>query len=381
MNILLLLLSCSDYDLNRKNNGGDEALSEIQVSPEMIDFGEVSQGESRSETVQVSSVGDLTLDISRIRLEGGWNFSLTDANPAQLLPGESLNFIASWESDGYEDSDNIIITSNDLSNPEVVVPIFGSPMEDTGGPDTGDTGAPLSQPIAVCSVNPTEVEAIHGSADWIGTSSYDPGGESIVSYDWQLISAPSGSTDVMPSGGMNRRNFVPNLVGEYIGQLIVTNSSGLTSEPCYATLNAIPGGDLWIEMFWIHPGDDMDLHLLSPRGSLTTGSDCYYANCTWGGLDWGVGGDPSDNPILDLDDIPGTGPENINIDNPANGIYTVYVHDYPGSVYIGRNDVTVNIYVGGILEWTDTRNIDSENYYESYCEIDWSSGSAIVTSL
>jgi hypothetical protein len=381
MNIIFLILACSDYDLNRKNDPNDDSLAKIQVSPEAINFGEVPQGESRSETVHISSVGGLTLNVSGIRLEGGWNFSLTNANPVQLLSGESSDVVVSWESDGYEDSDNLIINSNDLDNPEVIVPILGSLPEDTGSPDTGDTGAPLSQPVAVCSVSPTEVEAIHGSADWIGASSYDPSGEAIISYDWQLISAPSGSTDVMPSGGMNRINFVPNLVGEYIGQLIVTNSSGLASEPCYATLSAVPGGDLWIEMFWIHSGDDMDLHLLSPRGSLTTDSDCYYANCTWGGLDWGVRGDTSDNPILDLDDIPGAGPENINIDDPANGAYTVYVHDYPGSAYIGRNDVTVNIYVGGILEWTDTRNIDSENYYAPYCEIDWISGSAVVTSL
>lgn len=381
MNILFLLLACSDYDLNRKNNPNDDSLAQIQVSPEMISFGEVPQGESRSETVQISSIGDLTLNISSVRLDGGWNFSITNANPAQLLSGESLDVVVSWESEGYEDSDNLIINSNDLDNPEVIVPILGSPPEDTGSPDTGDTGIPLSQPVAVCSVDPAEVEAIHGSADWLGSSSYDPNGDSIVSYDWQLISSPSGSTDVMPSGGANRRGFVPNMVGEYVGQLIVTNSSGISSEPCYATLSAIPGGDLWIEMFWTHSGDDMDLHLLSPRGSLTADSDCYYANCTWGGLDWGVRGDTSDNPILDLDDIPGTGPENININDPANGIYTVYVHDYPGSSYIGRNNVTVNIYVGGILEWTDTRNIDSENYYEPYCEIDWISGSAAVSSL
>jgi hypothetical protein len=376
--ILFFLISCSDYELNNKINPPVEGIPQIEVNPTLINFGEITTGEIVSESIQIKSVGEITLNISNISLVDGWNFSLTDAEPSSLEPGSSSTFVVSWESEGFSDSDSIRINSNDPVNLEVIIPVSGLVPEDTGSPDTG---VPVSQPVAVCSVDPGEVEAIHGSADWIGSSSYDPNGEAIVSYDWQLISAPSGSTDGMPSGGANRRNFIPTLAGEYIGQLVVTNSSGLSSEPCFATLNAIPGGDLWIEMFWINSGDDMDLHLLAPGGTLVSNLDCYYGNCTSRGLDWGIRGDVSDNPILDLDDIPGTGPENININSPSSGAYTVYVHDYPGSVYSGRNDVTVNIYIGGFLEWTDTRNINSEDYYEPFCEIDWRSGTGIVTSL
>ena len=239
------------------------------------------------------------------------------------------------------------------------------PIEDTGPVDTGEP--PLTQPVAVCAADPDEVEAVHGAADWIGSGSYDPGGFAITGYQWTLASSPAGSSALMPAGAANRRNFVPDVAGEYVGQLVVTNSAGVDSEPCFATLNATAGDGLWIELFWTHSGDDMDLHLLAPGGSLTSGSDCYYANCTRG-LEWGGGG-TADNPTLDLDDIPGTGPENINVESPSRGTYTVYVHDYPGSAYYGRNDATVNIYWGGALVWTDTRNLDSEGTYFPFCEI------------
>jgi hypothetical protein len=379
--ILLYLISCSDYQINNKPDDPQDGSPAIEVQPESINFGQVVVGTTESRIVQISSVGEVTLNVSSISLTDGFNFTLTDASPVSLLPSESSEFVVSWQSEGYSDSDSIKIISNDPSNPEVIVTISGLAPDDTGTVDTGDTGAPISQPVAVCSVSPAEVEAIHGSADWIGSSSYDPSGVAIASYDWQLISAPFGSSDVIPSGGANRRGFVPNLAGEYVGQLIVTNSLGISSDPCFATLDAIPGGNLWIEMFWVHSGDDMDLHLVAPGGSIVSDLDCYYGNCTFGILDWGVRGSTIDNPILDLDDIPSTGPENINIESPSSGRYTVYVHDYPGSVYSGRNDVTVNIYVGGYLEWTDTRNIDSEGYYQPFCEINWSAGSGSVTSL
>lgn len=377
--LIFLESGCSDTQLNPIKDPQPDGTPAIEVSPTTLDFGVVPAGDNVAQTLTLTSVGDITLNVTAMQIGAGREtFTLLEPMIGSYLPGEFAELTITYTSDGNETSGELQILSNDPSNPSLGVPLLAGAeiINDTG--DSGDTDPPLSQPVAVCSVDPGEVLAIHESADWIGNSSYDPDGGSIVDYSWTLYSSPAGATATMPGGSANRRGFTPDVAGEYIGELIVTDGDGLVSEPCYATLTATAGDGLWVEMFWIHSGDDMDLHLLDDGGTLATNSDCYYANCTWGGLNWGSSG-PADDPILDLDDIPGTGPENINIDSPARGTYTVYVHDYPGSSYIGRNDVTVNVYFSGRLVWTDTRNINSEGCYEPFVEVTVPGGS--VSSL
>ena len=252
---------------------------------------------------------------------------------------------------------------------------------DTASPpvDTGE-GAPIDPdaPVAVCTVSPDKVRPITQDATWVGRDSYDPN-ELPITYNWTLVHRPVGSAAVMPSGsGADRSGFTTDLAGEYVGRLVVTNSEGIDSDPCEVSLDSEPAEALWVEMFWENSGDDMDLHLLAPGGVLETDTDCYYGNCTpgsWtGGLDWGTIGDTSDDPTLDLDDISLTGPENINIEAPEDRTYTVIVHDYPGSVFEPANAVTINIYLNGSLEWTDTRMISGEDSYTEFASIDVAAG-------
>jgi hypothetical protein len=226
-------------------------------------------------------------------------------------------------------------------------------------------------PWANCSASPNPAEAIHDVVTWSAAGSVDPLGGSLT-YTWTLLSQPAGSVVPFPAydpalpdvGG-----FVPDLVGTYTAQVVATNSVGLSSAPCVVDLDAIPSGDLWVEMYWSHKNDDMDLHLVRDTGSLRTSKDCYYANCK-SGLSWGPTG-PDGDPILDLDDIVGTGPENINVTTPEDLVYHVWVNDYPGHSYTGANDVTVNIYLTGVLAWTDTITISGDDKDVWFADVDW----------
>ncbi|TNE87605.1 MAG: hypothetical protein EP330_18085 [Deltaproteobacteria bacterium] len=243
-------------------------------------------------------------------------------------------------------------------------------IEETDEPDVIDSSDPLEAPVAVCSANPDTVRPPFETSTFYGQDSYDPQGHTITNYAWQLVAAPQGSSVSLGASGANA-TITPDQAGIYTAQLVVTTDDGRVSDPCTADLNAIPAEALWIEMFW-EQAEDIDLHLLAPGGSLESGTDCYYLNCT-GGLEWGAAGQ-ADNPSLDIDDITGTGPENINIGAPAFGTYKVVVHDFEwGSDYTGSNNVTVNIYVDGQLEFTATKPFTGEGAYIDYAEIDWPS--------
>jgi hypothetical protein len=372
MLLLLTLPGCTENELNTIKSGYGIGDPRILVEPAAIDYGFAAADEVVSRTLTITSAGDSALEVAAMGISAGsWAFSILETATGTLEPGDTSEISVIYTSSGTEAGGELQVVSNDPEQPVVSVPLTADAQ---GGDDTGETGDPMSQPDANCYVTPDEVLAIHESAAWMGEDSVDTDSGTIVEYRWSLASAPAGSTATMPGGGANRRGFTPDVAGEYVGQLVVVDDDGIESEPCTATLTATAGEGLWIEMFWTRSGDDMDLHLVNGSGTLTSNQDCYYGNCTYGGLDWGTRGNASDNPVLDLDDIAGVGPENINIEDPANGDFTVYVHDYPGSVYSGRNDVTLNIYIGGVLTWTDTRNINSEGCYEPFAEIQIPSG-------
>ena len=234
-----------------------------------------------------------------------------------------------------------------------------------------------AQPVAVCTATDNLVPPIRSSVDFLGEESYDPNGLDLVNHYWKLVEQPQGSTVTGGGNNVNEMGFVPDVVGRYVFELVVVNEACVHSDPCQVALEAVPDADLWIEMFWQFPGDDMDLHLIQNEAQYLSEGDCYYGNCvSYDGdstLDWGGAGS-EDDPHLDLDDIEGIGPENINIQSPASGQYRVVVHDYPGSERWEANAVTVRIYVGSEMVYEESKSIEGEDIYVPFANINWPSG-------
>jgi hypothetical protein len=142
------------------------------------------------------------------------------------------------------------------------------------------------------------------------------------------------------------------------------------------TINAVPSEDLHIQVTWDDGRSDVDMHLIKGLGPRWGTNDCHFANCKplasgASTLTWGP--DPDNNPHLDVDDVNGYGPENININRPAPGNYNVGVHFYDGHGAFSTV-ATVKIFVQGALIGEYTRQINcSQPVWWNVATIVWGS--------
>lgn len=208
----------------------------------------------------------------------------------------------------------------------------------------------------------------------------------VQSYSWEVSGGPCDQLFLTTTNPV-RQTFTlsgadtavltlrPTLSGDYTVRVRITAVGGQVYVCTFIVHVANPG--LRIELCSDRSAQtDLDLHLHRP-GTTTawfdTNDDCYYGNCassSAAGVPWGypnsplaecVGGPQGTtwqalgycrNPRLDIDSISNNGtPENINVDNPADGeTFRVMTHYYSFS---GSGDPTVhpliNVYCGGVL--------------------------------
>lgn len=213
----------------------------------------------------------------------------------------------------------------------------------------------------------------------------------VVEYRWEIINQPPGSHGFLDDRGAvsprfmfdNSRNTIPgvDIAGFWAVRLTVVDSRGAASvNEALIAFNAIPTDAIHVQLVWDHPDSDVDLHLVHDLGGDVyeefSDNDCYYMNCKVesGGLSWFA--DEAANPTLDVDDLYGYGPENINIEAPATGRYKAAVHYYSDH---GEGDTVaiIRLFLFGNLHSEYHAELTNRDWWE-VAIIDWPSREVTV---
>ncbi|RJO66465.1 MAG: hypothetical protein C4523_12325 [Myxococcales bacterium] len=213
-----------------------------------------------------------------------------------------------------------------------------------------------------------------------GSMSTDANG-AILAYKWEWETKPNEAfrAIIKDSRGNSIQgiwteeahpNFYAELAGTYVVKLTLKDADEGCTElnEDTVTIIAVPDETIHIQLMWSQSGNDHDLHLIRPGGHHSrdcsaNDTDCCWQNCDTkhdaaipcpprgcpgppDAPDWGQTGNREDDATLDIDDIPGRGPENINLSLPELGDYLVTVENYSGD---GQPAVTVRIWLFGVL--------------------------------
>lgn len=241
--------------------------------------------------------------------------------------------------------------------------------------DASLAGAPIGTDAPVAVINGQTDYSPLDTAQFDGTASYDPDGGIIDGYAWVMIAKPAGSNasiQALDETGSVVEFFV-DFAGDYTIELTVTDEEGQQGSTTF-NFSAVPWQAIHVELAWDIDTSDVDLHLVDDTAGGTfyqTPYDCYYGNTN---PNWGVAGDPLDDPRLDIDDVDGYGPENINLDKPINGHrYHVYVH-YFSDDGMGATNATLRIYLNGTLQYEGIKLLSATDKVWNVATVDWPGG-------
>lgn len=125
--LLFLLSACSDYKLNEDKDAVAGAQPDIEVSPTALDFGTIEVGCTVQLPLNISNVGEASLDVASITIGDAADFQLTGVEPFALLPDEHRTVYVDFTPmvEGRVNT-SVDVGSNDPDEPTVDVPNAGT---------------------------------------------------------------------------------------------------------------------------------------------------------------------------------------------------------------------------------------------------------------
>ncbi|MFN3199868.1 MAG: hypothetical protein ACE366_15835 [Bradymonadia bacterium] len=388
----------------------------LEAVPSAVEFRTslVNRTDSRSFTLE--SCGTQPLEIISVNLDAGADeaFELDTAVFDETFAGGLPEILPPVADDGSRTSRTLQVNFSPLEervHNGVILVETNDPFDPIKEISLLGRGVSNACPQAIPAqnelfVSPLDVVLLDGSPSIDQDS---PSGQPAF-YEWVVVSRPEGSVSqpsdrlspADPSMGPAQNPTTPfaqlwiDVAGTYVVELRVTDNLGLSSDQCQTsgrmTIVAEPQEDILVQLTWRTPedpdetdgrGTDLDLHLVHPfaDGWFAAPFDCYYENSK---PDWGVNDDPSDNPVLDVDDANGSGPENINLNNPENTTllgapYLVGVHYYRsndllGDFEYGASFARLRIFIQGELAWDfdgNEKEMQAADHFWDAARIQW----------
>lgn len=391
----------------------------IDVNPDAVEFRTSLVNRTDSRPLNITSCGGSPLSIEQI-------FIAEDSDPAFELDADSLPELPAELPAAADQAPlpsrairvqftpreqriyngKLIIVSNAAGEPSKEISLLGRGVLNA---------CPQARAVQdEFQVVPLDVITLDGS---ISIDQDGPNNQP-VEYEWVIINSPDGSTsqpyerffnNQQPANGGEQDDrttptaqFFVDLAGVYTLELRVRDNLGLGSieceNPAVVTIIAQPDQAILIQLVWSTPtdpdetdsgGTDLDLHMLHPNADswFSSPNDCHFQNPV---PDWGQLENPADDPSLDIDDINGSGPENISLNIPENtevlgAPYLIGVHYYSSQDRLtqfeyGPSIAKLRIFIDGELAWDFTeddnpgeREMQAQDHFWDAAQIDWPS--------
>ena len=145
-------------------------------------------------------------------------------------------------------------------------------------------------------------------------------------------------------------------------QIVCSNAAGRSLTTRTVAGPSCGSRDVQITLAWGAVSNDQELHLIQAGAHINDATrDCTWFTCVASSPDWGVLGDPTDDPHKDVDNTGPFGPENIYLMRAPDGGYEIMV-EYWGSGTMDSPSVTVTL--GGRTVWRGTHAMIPQDVWD-----------------
>ncbi|MDP6931618.1 MAG: choice-of-anchor D domain-containing protein [Myxococcota bacterium] len=224
--VLVGVVGCSDQSFHTVKDASGQNGPAIEVSPSLIEFGELGLGDSfQVETFTISSVGDEDLEVSGIELtDTTLGFSILTEDLTFTLPaGATTDIDVAFEPmAAYDQAANAIVSSNDEDDAKVPVQLVGSGVvpELAIEPDPLDMGR-----VYVGCDTQDYVDLINVGQEPLDIYSVEHTGDAIT-----LLTEVELPVTLLPLESVQlTMDFAPDADAEYGGELVVTSNEPVGS--------------------------------------------------------------------------------------------------------------------------------------------------------